>query len=341
VQVRVGQYEKPASGEAFDIRVVAFAAAQAATLRGLQELFGVDAATALHIFESVPTIVRRGVAAHDAQAYVSALQSLGARVTLERPAAHPNPPAVGDVAAAGVARRPPPPPPAPARARPAPPPVPRAAAARDERVEPSPHVESELPLPRPIMRALTADLEFDIFGGQGTDGSLPPALGASVLDTEDTDTHERTQGQRNPRRQEIELDASGSSNALDLDPTATAPRLEPSPRDQAAHGTLPAPNPPRSAPGARAARSTDAQPAPDPQRGAAMSRAAVVQRPAASNSTASRQLALLQILCATAVIVAGVWLDNTIIYGNASHFSVVVHGLALQQFGWGVWKLRR
>jgi ribosomal protein L7/L12 len=342
VQVRVGQHPKPTSGDSVDIRVVAFAAAQAPTLRGLQEIFGVDADTARRIFDSVPTIVRRGIAANEAEAYVSALQSLGAHVVLEKPAAN----AQGqrpEEPAAPVARRPPPPP-VQARPRPAPPPSPRSAVA-DRPAAPVVAAragDSDLPLPRPVARALTADLEFDVLGELGSPNeSLPPALSLDESGSESGGADER-RAVRNARREEIELDASGSSKSLDIDPAAAAQRPEPTGREQSAQQTdhlETADAAPRTAATRGARRADSTQQTTDAQRG--MSRAAVVQRPVTNTAATPRSLALLQILLAVVVVVLGVWVDNTIIYGNATLFSVIVHGLAIQQLGWGLWKLRR
>jgi hypothetical protein len=72
-----------------------------------------------------------------------------------------------------------------------------------------------------------------------------------------------------------------------------------------------------------------------------MSRAALVQHAAPADETGDRSVALLQQLAAVIVVVGGAHFDSSIMYGNASVFSVVLHGLALQQLGYGLWKLVR
>jgi hypothetical protein len=349
--VRAGEHAKAANGDAFDIRVLAFAQARSRTLRGLQEIFGVDASTAVRILESVPAVVRRGVGAEQAQSYVTALQSIGAEVVLERPAANPSAaePRPVDPPVASAARRPPPPPgPLRPRAAPPAPPIPAFARGSSENNAnaPLPLRSSDLPLPRPILRPPSSDLEFDMTGQQDDlGGSMPQASGPDELDYESGADASGRRGTRSGRREEIELDATDTSNRLDIDPAAAAAtqRVDPSTRDQAALG---ADNDQAQSEsrvqGARTMRIADAtQRLADPQRGPAMSRAAVVQRPAEAAASGPRSLALLQLLAAVAVVVLGVWLDNTIIYGNATPFSVLVHGLALQQLGFSLWKLLR
>jgi hypothetical protein len=43
----------------------------------------------------------------------------------------------------------------------------------------------------------------------------------------------------------------------------------------------------------------------------------------------------LRMLGAVSVAAAGIWLDSSIVYGNANLLSVIMHGLAIYQFGVG------
>jgi hypothetical protein len=175
-------------------------------------------------------------------------------------------------------------------------------------------------------------------------GAIPQASGLDEpeYDHGGADTPGR-RGTRGGRREEIELDATDTSNRLDIDPSAAAHRPESSTHDQASVSSENDQGQSAGrAQGSRTTRNADAaQRSADAQRGPVMSRAAVVQRPAEAAATGRRSLALLQLLAAVVIVVLGVWLDNTIIYGNATPFSVVVHGLALQQLGLGLWKLLR
>jgi len=70
-----------------------------------------------------------------------------------------------------------------------------------------------------------------------------------------------------------------------------------------------------------------------------MSRAAVVHKPgiaAKEPYSRRRQLGLLRMLGAVSVAAAGVWIDSSIIYGNANPLSVILHGVAIYQFGVGM-----
>ena len=342
MQGRAGQQAAGTSGDAFDVRVVAFSGPRAQTLRGLQEIFGVDAATATQLLDSVPAIVRRGVSGQQAQSYVAALQRVGAQVVLERPVKPhgqgPRPPAP----ATAARRAPPPPAPRAPRGAPPPPPPQAALGPRDDGLPGAAAAapDSELPLPKPILRPPSSDLEFDMLGGSDTlAGELPSALQANDVDPNELGGGATKTARSNARRQELELDAGGSVASLDLDPAATSPRI-----DATQHAVEPVV--PETEDAAPAARTGGLRPLRNPeqadaQRGPPMSRAAVVQHGAISDDRPERSLALLQLLAAVAVGVGGAQLDNSIFYGNASLFSVIVHGLALQQLGYGVWRLLR
>jgi hypothetical protein len=178
------------AGDVFDVRVVAFAGGSAATLKALQDLFGLDREGAQRLFDNVPLVVRRAAPANEAQNFVQALQGIGAQVSLERPGE-----AAGTVPVPTARKAPPPPP----RAAPPPPAPPRGKA------PPPPPREAE-PLPRPIMRAPTADLEFDL---------MQPGLGDS--DKPEPEPKSATQSISKRARNEFDFADEPNTGSLELD----------------------------------------------------------------------------------------------------------------------------
>ena len=338
VQGRAGQQAREVGGDAFDVRVIAFRAPRAQTLKALRELFGIDDATALQLVNSLPAIVRRGVSSEEAQAFVTALRRIGGEVTLDKTNGSP--------------AQPPPPPPAATATPPLPPAATRPRAAQPKRApqqpprpppaarEPPPPetaIPSDLPLPRPVQRQLTSDLEFDMSGTADELAPLPVGNQANDVGPAELSLHDASSLARKGGRQEFDLDAGADLGSLDLDPSAAAGRIEPDERERTASaGSNDATASPVRAPGVRPAREHL-----DVQRMAPMSRAAVVEHTSTTDASPRRSLALLQLLAAVAIGVGGAHLDSSIFYGNASPLSVVLHGLALQQLGYGVWRLLR
>jgi ribosomal protein L7/L12 len=298
VQARTGSRTQSAASHAFDIRIVAFAASPRA-VRGLCELFGVDAGTAQRVIANAPAVVRRGVPAAEAQRLAAALTELGAKIALD-----PLPgPAIG-------APRPPPPPPTAA--------MPRRPAAND--APPALHVDSA-ELEFDVLSAF--DAAFDTGGAPRDDLPLPapmPEPAPEPFSALDGDDGVRRQG----RREELELGAETSADAIDIDLVHAAPAR--------ARAEAPAARDRRAQPQPPAVKSGDGQAQPGP---APLTRAAVVARPE-SPGTRSRTLPLLQLLGGLGVCVAGYWLDSSILFGNAGILSVIAHGLALQQLALGV-----
>jgi hypothetical protein len=337
VQAKSGQRAKSAGGDAFDIRVLAFADTQARSVQGLQRIFGMDAATAQRIVDGVPGVLRRSAPADEAYSYRDALESIGATVVLE--------PAQGADPVPQPARRPGPPPPPPA--------------ASLGRFEPEPAVrnlmelsEPPLPVPRPVKRAPSADLEYDVLAlddePEEEIAAALRSLGEPEPSANDVDPLEAGEANRKAlramRREEIELDSGGAGDALDLALPAAGQRREPTgshQREPAAREKTPTlqtepVRAPAEAHTVRTQRNTQPKPeASGQQRGPVISRAAVVEQPA-QQAAPTKSLALVQLLAALLVISLGVWLDNSVLYGNASLFSVIAHGLAIHQFGLGV-----
>jgi ribosomal protein L7/L12 len=317
-------------GDVFDVRVVAFAGGSAATLQALQELFGLDRAGAQRLLDNVPLVVRRAAPANEAQTFVEALRGIGAQVALERPGSSPDPQSAPRVA-------PPPPPgarpapPPPVRLAPPPPPKPAAGKA------PPPPPRDAEPLPRPIMRAPTADLEFDLVSGQGL--------------AEPKSAMQRVSKRAGSRRNEIDFSAEPDTGSLELDMGPGG--------SSATHNSMPAraATPDRSTAQERVAAKASANDEfagdrrsetyvprasmPAIARGGAgpMSKAEVVHKPGIDNSaerTRARQIALLRVLGAVGIGALGVLFDSSIAYGNANLLSVLAHALAIYQLGVGL-----
>ncbi|HEY2733145.1 MAG TPA: ribosomal protein L7/L12 [Polyangiales bacterium] len=291
MQAKSGQRASAVDGDAFDVRIVAFAVPRSRQLQALQQVFGLDVAAAQRVVEALPSIARSALPAADAERAQRALESLGAEVELE--------PVLDPAPARPIAPR----------ARAGPPPPPTAAVSFD-------------PLPKPIMRMPTADLEFDMESIE-EDVDLEESLNA------DLDDPGELKGLRKPRNEELELDA-GNAGVLDLD--------HPAPQRQAAK---PKPRPvkpssARSADGAREAAATTESGA-----NTTISRAAVVQPVATVDKRARRSRAVVQLMAAVLVFGLGLYFDNSVLFGNASWFSVLAHGLAIQQFGSALWALIR
>jgi hypothetical protein len=355
VQAKSGQRAKSAGGGAFDIHVVAFAGAPARSLQGLQRIFGVDATAAQRILDGVPGVLRRAAPPDEAEGYREALESIGAQVVLERVA--PEEPALP----AGRRVAPPPTPAAALRAG-GPPPPPAASMGRGEPLRAARNLMdlSEPPLPRPVLRPPSEDLEFDMLATDEPEYGSDPLRGfgepqQAIDDADPDEPHEPAEatrkGMRTMRREELELDSGDSGGALDLAlPTrslgrepAGSQRREPTSRGEDAPALeTEVTRAPSEAQASRTQRTagpkTETSAA---QRGPVMSRAAVVEKRGVAQTQAPRSLALMQLLAAVLVVGLGVRFDSSVVYGNASPFSVVVHGLAIQQFVLGVWGLFR
>lgn len=342
-------------GDVYDVRVVAFAGGSAATLQALQDLFGLDREGAQRLVDSVPIVVRRGAPANEAQTFVDALRGIGAQVALERPSnsnalERPRPAAPRGAEPVAMPRPAPPgarpAPPVPVRV--APPPPPKAA----PRKAPPPPPRDAEPLPRPIMRTPSADLEFDLASPSGGDGlgSEPRSSNQSI--------GSKQGGSRG--RNEIEFSHESDAGRLELDIGAGRPassdrnaavRGAPSDRSASDRGTAAERSAAKStqqllvldqaAADSRADQLAGRMSNPDVARGGAgpMSRAAVVHKPGIdpkAGRARRRQIALVRLLGAVAIGALGVVFDSSILYGNANVMSVLAHALAIYQFGVGV-----
>jgi hypothetical protein len=353
---RTGPHATRSNADAYDVRVLAFAGSAPRTLRGLRELFGIDDDTASRLLTSVPAVVRRAAPANEAQRYAQALESIGAQVVVER---H-SPPTQA--------------------ARPALPPVPPLAARRtgatpslpvkvrefslpptaDEFSLPPTAAEidlalasagSQLPplaadtndLPQPVMPLMAADLEFDALARPLADDSIAMPLPAGSLAAPAADAAQPQPSDRRNLRRHQELDlAARFSGGVDLELGASASwqaTVRPGGQERTER-TRPASNTgAHKTTGEAGVNSADSAPT-NVQRIAPMSRAEVVPR-VAPVARPSKALPLARVLGAVVIAVVGLHFDNTIVFGNANWFSVVLHGLALHQLLLGVWGLTR
>jgi ribosomal protein L7/L12 len=317
---------------AYNVRVHAFEGTPQQTLRGLRDLFGLDVARAQRLMASVPAVLRHRISAAEAEHWAQALRSIGARVVLEDAAA-PSPPA-------------PPMPPRP----PTPPWQTTQAGARLR--QPATGAAS---VGQPIAHqssAVAQDLEYDVLSALDAVLDQPerdaasdplrdlgreleleaPRMHAPQPTTEAAEFALEEHRPAQPSRQaakkaqrELSEDTLSihRAPALELDAAAVRRPLDP--------GHSRAPQPALGEPHGQLPAQTDpfangrTQPGPRPHSPVALR----VQPQAVEDS--SRAVPLLQLGGLVAVVALGLWLDSSVIYGNAGTVSVILHGLALQQ----------
>lgn len=192
--------------------------------------------------------------------------------------------------------------------------------------QPSPFEEDLLPQPRPLPIANDNELEYDVLSEQETGYAAHASISTGLRDGVDL-----TLG-----NQEAELLSSDAAlrrprqDSLDLAMEARSPDLELAEPARAHEPKDARPHPAAKKPGA----------APAPRPGAAQGtvphgRAAVVTH-ATQTEKRTRTVPLLQVCFGLAVVAIGHWVDSSIIYGNASLWSVIAHGVALYQLILGV-----
>ena len=286
-----------ASAQAYDVQVLAFPAASARTVQGLMHLFNIDQAAAERLIASVPLLLTQRVSGQEAEACAQALRKLGARVVIE--------------VSAG------------------------ASPAQADWSQPGELEEDLLPQPRAVpVAANDAELEYDVLSAQEPGYAEHASISTGLRDgldmelgTTEPDHMVDDVALRRPRQDAIELQA-GRSHApgLELD--------EPAPTRQAK--TRPEPERPRqkeqpreaAQPVATRTRAAEGGPAPH-------ARAAVIERTGPAPEE-SRTIPLLQVCFALGVVAIGYWTDSSVIFGSASLWSVIAHGVALYQLILGV-----
>jgi hypothetical protein len=365
---RTGPHATLSNAEAFDVRVVSFGESAPRSLRGLRELFGIDDETAARLLTSVPAVVRRAAPANEAQRYAKALESIGAQVVLERTTGN----AAGRPAIPGAPTGRLAPPPVPARAGgpktlefslpptaadfsipPTDAEIDLALAAAGSQHPPW-SIQSRLPpaaadpndLPQPVMPLMAADLEFDVLSKPFPDDSVAvpfPINPVGAVTSPPSAAEKPEPGDGRSLRRHHELDLTESvAGAIDLELGASAAWQQPSAAARAASSERARP---ASRTGAHKALTDPASMTAgaaqtNTPRIAPMSRAELVPR-AAPRARPSKSVPLLRVLGAIVVAVLGLLLDNSIAYGTANWFSLVMHGLALHQFLLGAWGLMR
>ena len=299
---------------AYNVRVHAFESAPQQTLQGLCDTFGLDAAQARRLMASVPAVLRHRVSAADAERCAQALRRLGARVSVEnaaapappklpaQPARHIQPPTT---TAGGIGQR------SPAKD------ASRAAQALEYDVLSA--LDAVLEVPETgLVSAPLHDLGREIELEEARAAHAPEAThqAAELALGQHRPTHTARQ---TPQETELELAADAASGkrapALQLDSPAAKPDHGAMPGHLAAHGEQQANHP-----------AHPVQPAPRPH-----SPVALRVQAKAGDGTPTRALPLLQLLTPVAVVALGLWLDSSVVYGNAGSMSVIVHGLALHQ----------
>jgi hypothetical protein len=198
--------------------------------------------------------------------------------------------------------------------------------------QPSDFEEDLLPQPRAVPVANDTALEYDVLSAQEPGYSEHESISTSLRDGVDmelgTSEPDRMAGdgaRRRHRQESIDLqDGGAQAPGLELDAPAAARQAKPNPQQERAR-----PQPREATAAAPVARPRPADgPAPH-------ARAAVVQR---SNTVEerSRSIPLLQLCFALGVVAVGYWADSSVIFGSASLWSVIAHGVALYQLILGV-----
>lgn len=287
-----------ASAQAYDVQVLAFPAASARTVQGLMQLFKIDQAAAERLIASAPLLLTQRVSGQEAEACAQALRKLGARVVIELSAG--------------------------------------ASSAQADWSQPGELEEDLLPQPRAVpIAANDAELEYDVLSAQEPGYAEHTAISTGLRDgldmelgTTEPDHMVDDAALRRPRQDAIELQA-GRSQAPGLELDEPAPARQPQPK--------PEPERPRAKEQKRepAAQQTAARPRAAEGGPAPHARAAVIERTGPVEQE-TRTIPLLQVCFAIGVCAVGYWVDSSVIFGSASLWSVVAHGVALYQLILGV-----
>lgn len=194
--------------------------------------------------------------------------------------------------------------------------------------QPSEFEEDLLPQPRAMPVANDTELEYDPLSEQETGYAAHASISTSLRDgldmdfgNQEADLLSSDMALRRQRQDSLDLQAEMASPDLELAAPPETRDRKPErarPHKQEALGPHPAAPRPRAAEG----------PAPH-------ARAAVVKR-AEKPEKATRTVPLLQLCFALAVAAIGYSADSSVIYGNASLWSVIAHGVALYQLILGV-----
>jgi|GEM_PF-6876158 len=285
-----------ANVQVFDVKVLAFPAATPHTVQGLMQLFNIDQASAERLIADVPLLLNQQVTGAEAEACAQSLRKLGARVVVE-PAA-----------------------------------LPTAHAARWSQ-QPASFEEDLLPQPRAMPVANDTELEYDVLSAQETGYVAHQSISTSLRDgvdmelgNDEPDLLANDPMLRRSRQESIDFQGGAASPDLELAAPTAAREKKPSREAERA----------RTRPQKQAAQSPHPAARPRPAEGGSPhGRAATVQHTQQVQKV-TRTLPLLQVLFAFAVAAIGYWADSSVIFGNASLWSVIAHGAALYQLILGV-----
>lgn len=195
--------------------------------------------------------------------------------------------------------------------------------------QPASFEEDLLPQPRALTVANDTELEYDVLSEQDTGYVAHQSISTSLRDgvdmelgNDEPDLLANDTMLRRSRQESIDLQAGPASPDLELAAPAAsrekkAERARPRPQKQETPADQPAARP-------RLAEGVSPH-----------GRAATVQHTLEAQK-ATRTLPLLQVLFAFAVAAIGHWADSSVIFGNASLWSVIAHGAALYQLILGV-----
>jgi hypothetical protein len=199
--------------------------------------------------------------------------------------------------------------------------------------QPASFEEDLLPQPRAMPVANDTDLEYDVLSQQDTGYVAHQSISTSLRDGVDMDLGNdepdllaNDMMLRRSRQESIDLQGGPASPDLELAAPEAAREKKP---NREAEGA-------RTRPQKQEASGPHPAARPRPAEGASPhGRAATVQHTQEVQKV-TRTLPLLQVLCAFAVAAIGYWADSSVIFGNASLWSVIAHGAALYQLILGV-----
>lgn len=343
-----------ASTDSFDVCVVAWSDPGAATVERLQELFGIAPAMALRLVSDVPVLVKRGASLSDAEAFVQALEAIGAAVVIERssagapqrsavPAESPPSAAAERVGPPASLPRPPP------RRQPQSGPVPRPPSQAVQPPLPSLPIASQVPTrSRAPSYPVLADEGLDILGNDGArvqSFSSRPGRTRVFDDTAEPSEQRRAVARRGQRNLDFAPPIAAPQVDLAANPyvEAVGPTLlSDPPLPSRSQSTDARPNPslgarPSPRPGSKTgatdpavSATVGAAPGSTPQRG---------PRPPAAPTRAKDKAWIVvfgRLAASLLVLTAGLFIDDTILRGNATLPSLLLHAVAIYHLGLGV-----
>lgn len=199
--------------------------------------------------------------------------------------------------------------------------------------QPASFEEDLLPQPRAMQVANDTELEYDVLSQGDTGYVAHQSISTSLRDgidmdlgNDEPDLLSNDMMLRRSRQESIDLQSGPASPDLELATPEAAREQKP---NREAEGARTRPQKPDALGPHPAAR-------PRPAEGASPHGRAATVRHTQAVQKVTRTLPLLQVLFAFAVAAIGYWADSSVIFGNASLWSVIAHGAALYQLILGV-----